>query len=225
MLTTMNMVFRRSANYNRSYMGGEIQKLLNLANSSEDTDTSVNFAKRKFDGKAAAAEHFEYVSRKVFNIDEWSKCSSASNYALFDESGTPINGHPLKEGNFLRIHLYASGKYDWVRVVSVFQDAMETVVKVKPTFDPTAEPVDKGVISHFFVPEAENNFCVQLHDTTVSFYVIGINERQNTAETDNIVESVRNAAAANLGYYLGIQKTVWKEFSTNMLQSNADAEF
>lgn len=219
------MVFRRVGIYNRPYMSGKIQKLLELANSSEATDTSVNFAKRTFDSKAAASEHFEYVSRKLFNIEEWSKCSSASNYALFDESGAPINGHPIKEGNFIRIHLYASGKYDWVRVVSIFEDATETVVKVKPAFDPTAEKVDKSVISHFFWPEAENNFCVLLHETTVTFYVIGINERQNTAETDNIVESVRNAAAANLGYYLGIQKTVWKEFSTNMLQSNADAEF
>jgi hypothetical protein len=219
------MVFRRVGIYNRPYMSGQIQKLLEMANSSGRTDTSVNFAKRAFDSKAAASEHFEYVSRKLFDINEWSESSSASNYALFDESGKPINGHPLKEGNFIRIHLFASGKYDWVRVESIFEDGMETVVTVKPTFDPTAEKVDEAVISHFFWAEAENNFCVLLHGTTVTFYVIGINERQNIAETENIVESVRNAAAANLGYYLGIQKTVWKEFSTNMLQANADAEF
>ena len=55
---------------------------------------------------------------------------------------------------------------------------------------------------------------------TVGFYVIGLREKQNTDRSGGIVESARNVAAANLGYYLGIQKSVWKEFCTNMLQSD-----
>jgi hypothetical protein len=63
---------------------------------------------------------------------------------------------------------------------------------------------------------------VQLDGHVVSIYVIGINERQNVSETGGVVESVRNAATANLGYYLGIQKGVWNEFCANFLRTDEE---
>jgi hypothetical protein len=43
-------------------------------------------------------------------------------------------------------------------------------------------------------------------------YVIGLNERLNSGHTSGMIETVRNTAVANIGYYLGIQKAEWKKF-------------
>jgi hypothetical protein len=90
------------------------------------------------------------------------------------------------------------------------------VIVVRPSHDPTKD--EPGLTSHFFGPEARNHFCVQLHEKTVAFYVIGLNEKQNTQETENPVEAARNAVVANVGYYSGLQNAVWKEFCRKMLR-------
>ena len=37
-------------------------------------------------------------------------------------------------------------------------------------------------------------------------------------ESSNPIEAARNIATANLGYYLGIQKAMWKDFCKNFLE-------
>lgn len=59
---------------------------------------------------------------------------------------------------------------------------------------------------------------------TVAFYVIGLNENPNTAFTDGLIETARNAAVANIGYYSGLQKKVWKEFCSNFLKTDDEKE-
>lgn len=197
-----------------------IEKLLETANSSTETDTSINFAKRQFVDEGEAVSFFEATRSKLMLIDAWQKRSSATGYDLFDETGTPINDRPISVGTLIRIRLYGGGKYDWVRVIAIVDEDTEFVISVKPTHDPTARPVDKESISHFFGPEATNNFCVQRDGKVVSFYVIGINEHTNTKFVDGLIEAARNTAVANVGYYSGMQKGVWKEFASNFLKSD-----
>jgi hypothetical protein len=125
---------------------------------------------------------------------------------------------------FIRISLYGAGKYDWVQVVSITDEPGEFIVTVKPSHDPTERPVNLDSISHFFGPEATNNFCVQKAEKTVAFYVIGLDEHQNTKFTDGLIESARNSAVANIGYYTGLQKGVWKEFCKNFLSTDEEKE-
>ena len=195
----------------------KIEKLLEAANSSDDGDTSVNIAKRIFVDQTECLTFFEQTRSNLIDIDEWNRNSSATGYKLFDEEGHDIDSAPIAVGRFIRIGLYGSGKYDWVRVIAMFDDPDEFILKVKPSHDPTHDPIDTSSISHFFGPEAENNFCVQRNEKTVAFYVIGLNEKQNTKFTDSLIESARNAAVANIGYYSGLQKTVWKQFASNFL--------
>ena len=96
------------------------------------------------------------------------------------------------------------------------------VVTVRPTYDPTDAPVDKSVVSHFFADSATNNFCTLLRGNTVGAYVIGIGERQNTSDTSGMLESVRNAAVANIGPYLGIQSAEWTKFCNSLLADDGD---
>jgi hypothetical protein len=201
-----------------------IERLLAAANSSPDGDTSINIAKRTFLHDDDCASFFQATRSKLFDISEWNKNSSASEYKLFEESGREAPSTSITTGRFIRIRLYASGKYDWVRVTAIYDEPDEVVLMVKPAFDPTAEPVDRSTTSHFFGPEAENNFCVQREKKTVAFYIIGLNETQNIAYTDSIIESARNAAVANVGYYSGLQKAVWKQFCTKILETDEEKE-
>ena len=199
-----------------------IENLLKTANSATGGDSSVNVAKRIFDDTGRCDAFYEQTCSNLLNITEWNRNSSVTSYALFDEAGNDIGSSPIDVGRFIRIGLYGSGKYDWVRVVEILGDADEFVLKVKPSHDPTQHPVDPASISHFFGPEAENNFCVQRNDKTVAFYIIGLNEKQNSGFTDSQIESARNTAVANVGYYTGLQKKVWKRFASNFLATDEE---
>ena len=193
------------------------EELIKAANSSAENDTSLNSAERSFDTEGEAAGFFRTAVPMLFDIEMWNECGTASEFAVFDEDGEPA-GPKFGEGRFIRIYLKATAKYDWVRVQKIHRSDDEAVVTVKPTCDPTQKPVDKSVISHFFSDEATNNFCLTKDRRSVSFYVVGIGEKQNTTQTGGMVETLRNVAAANLGYYLGIQKAEWKMFCVKFLE-------
>jgi hypothetical protein len=199
-----------------------IEELIKAANSSTEGDTSLNSAKRAFLEQAECDAFFEATRAKLVDINEWNKNSSPTKYALFDESGGQTDTEPISVGMFIRFSLYGSGKYDWVRVVSIRDQPDELVVTVKPSYDPTQNPPETDSTSHFFGPEATNNFGLQRDGKTVAFYVIGLNEHQNTRFTDGLIESARNAAVANIGYYSGLQKSVWKEFCSNFLSTDEE---
>jgi hypothetical protein len=203
-------------------MSSEIEQLLKLANSTDVPTTSVNSARRNLASEAEARSFFDTVCGNLLDIEQWSENSTPSEYALFDQTGAEIHGRPISEGDFIRISIHGSGKYDWVLVLRILRTEDEMVITVRPSRDPTASADQSGTISHFFHEEARNNFCVQLDDRVVSIYVIGIDERQNVSETGGLVESVRNAAAANLSYFLGIQKGVWNEFCANFLRTEEE---
>jgi len=199
-----------------------IERLLEQANSSPANDSSINSAKRQLTSESEASRLFEDTRRRMLDIGEWGKNSSATEYALFDREGSEISGEKVSVRHFIRIALYGGGKYDWVEVESITDEPTEFVITVRPTYDPTEHPADQNNISHFFAPEARNNFCLQLNEQTVAFYVIGIHEKQNTKFTDGLIEAARNAAVANVGYYTGLQKTIWKEFAASFLETNKE---
>lgn len=198
-----------------------IEMLLEAANSSLQHDTSVNSARRTFLSESDAVKFFKSVRENLFRISEWRKNSTATSYDLFDASGQASNSDTIGLGKFIRIKLHGSGKYDWVHVEEIAEEAGATILRVKPSYDPT-DPDRSDSTSHFFGPDAENNFCVQLNEKSVMFYVIGLDERQNTKDADGFVESARNAAVANIGYYSGLQKAVWKDFATNFLRTDQE---
>ena len=199
-------------------MSGKIQNLLQQA-SQEPNTSSVSFAKRNFTEEGQAQAVFLEVKEKLLNLDNWNKNAGLSSFEIFDENGNVQADKTIRIGGFERISLKGTGKYDWVRITDIYEGEDEFVITVKPTYDPTADDQDKKAVSHFFTDEASNNFCLQKDDKSVALYVIGLNEKQNVSETDNMIETVRNAAVANLGSYLGIQKSEWTIFCKNFLSS------
>lgn len=199
-------------------MSGKIENLLQYANSSDEADSSVNSAKRRFSNEFEARSFYTQTKSKLLDLAEWNAKSTGVNYELFDESGKICADKTPEKGKFIRLSLPAAGKYDWVKIIEIYEAANEFVITVQPSYDPTKTLVDKTVISHFYSHEARNNFCLQRDETEVIFYVIGTGEKQNAADTNNLFETVRNVAAANFGYFFGAQKGVWKDFCKNFLE-------
>jgi hypothetical protein len=198
-------------------MSFRTRELLKQAEPLPKDEFSVNYATREFASDVDAREFFQRLKRRFVDVSQWNERSGLSSYELFDENGDPIGDARIKAKHFVKITLAGSGKSDWVRVLDIFEAEDELVITVQPTYDPTADPPDTGKISHFFTADARNNFCAFRHGNAVHMYVIGLNERQNTGHADGLIEAARNAAVANLGYYLGIQKAEWTKFCTHFL--------
>lgn len=181
-------------------------------------ESSVTCASRAFADEESAAEKFEKLKQKLLQIKDWNEKSGISSYELFDADGSVAHRRQAIIGDFIRIALHGSGKYDWVKIINVDASADEIVLTVKPSYDPTEKEVDKSVTSHFFTSDATNNFCIEKKGAEINICVIGLSEKTNTSESGGVVETIRNAATANVGSYLGIQKAEWKKFCESFLQ-------
>lgn len=205
-------------------MPSRTNELLREAEALSANGSSISRAERKFDGPDEAAAYFEGLKARLGDLTNWNLNSGLSTYELFDENGKPSADTLLKRGRFVRIKLRATGKSDWVRIEEILESTDEMVVTVRPTFDPTGDPPDRSSVAHFFSAKATNNFCVRTDDRFVRMYVIGLNENTNTDDAEGMVEAARNAAIANLGYYLGIQKAEWTKFCESFLSDDGQGQ-
>lgn len=204
-------------------MSSKIQDLLDKAAaitaSSEDKMSSVARAERKFATEREAEKCFGELKGKLFRIEEWNADSGLSSYELFDKTGKTCKRETAKIGDFIKITLAGSGKSDWLKIIDGDNAPNEIVLTVQPSYNPTENEPDKSVTSHFFTNESTNNFCLERKGATLNFYVIGLDEKSNTRDAKNIIETARNVAASNLGHYLGIQKGEWTTFCKNFLDN------
>lgn len=183
---------------------------------SDKKHSSISQAEIIFDDQTKASNAFMGYKENLLNLNCWNQSGNLSKYRLFDLHGKSIRNQKLSENLLLRISLKGSGKYDWVKIIELNDSLNEMIVTVQPTFDPNDKEAKS--VSHFFTEEARNNFCLQLLETKVFFFIIGLNEKQNVAQTDDFVEAIRNWVAANVGTYLGIQKSEWSSFAEKFLQ-------
>lgn len=199
-------------------MNGKITDLIEKANTDTEEKTSITSARRVFSDETEAKTAFEKFGEKLLQIELWNAESGISSFALFDENGEEAKDRPAKTGDFMCAELKGTGKADWLKITKIHGTADEKILTVQPTYDPTEKSADKSVTSHFFTSDSTNNFCLQLHGTIINMYVIGLNEISNTSDTNNIIESARNFATANLGHFLGVQKAEWTKFCENFLE-------
>lgn len=194
-----------------------IQKLLDSA-LADKNHSSVSFAERIFLSPTGAAAAFSSLKENIRDLNLWNQAASLNNFELFDKTGRKCQNELLKKNLFVRMSLKGSGKYDWVKIAKITESENLFIVSVKPIFDPTDINSDKAHTSHFFMAESSNNFCLIHEDKKITFFVIGLNEKQNVSEAKNAFEIVRNVATANIGSYFGIQKAEWKTFCENFLE-------
>lgn len=199
----------------------KIRRLLEKAEAqtaaSSDAASSVARAECRFASASEAEKHFAEFKTKLFQINRWNAHSALISFALFGENGEERARETAAAGDFIRMTLIASGKDDWVKIIKIDDAPDEVVLTVQPSRNPTEKNGEQAVTSHFFTDESTNNFCLQRNDEAINFYVVGLNEKSNTRDTKNILETVRNAAVANLGHYSGIQELEWTQFCENFL--------
>jgi hypothetical protein len=195
-------------------------ELLKHAKENKD-ESSISSAEKDFADENKSRKVFASLKTKILRIGEWNEHALMSSYALFDGAGKESADEKIAVGKFIRIHLKASGKYDWVRVIDFDETPDEFVMTVQPTFDPTAKAEEKSVVSHFFTDESTNNFCLFRKGQNIGLYVIGLNEKQNTTETGSALETIRNVAV-NAATYLGIQNSEWEKFCHHFLEDAAE---
>jgi hypothetical protein len=200
----------------------ETKELLKKADTLRVDEASVNSAERIFDTEVTAGAFFEDLKQRLRDLSEWNKNSGLSSYESYDETGQMRDDSKIVEHAFVKIALAGAGKPDWVRIEKINENTDELVITAKPTFDPTKTPHKTGEISHFFAARARNNFCAYCEGKVVHVYVIGLHETPNIGHASGILETARNAAVANLGYYLGVQKVEWTKFCESFL-SDANA--
>ncbi len=207
-------------------MNDKIQNLLAQAEAqartSETGESSITFASRAFSDATEAEDSFKHLKQKLFHIRSWNAESFMTSFELFDKDGKPNQRETAAVGDFMRLSLAGSGKDDWVKIIEITEKPDEAIVSVKPSYNPTENQPVKNATSHFFTDDSTNNFCLGKNRETVIFYVIGLNEKTNTSETENFIEIVRNVAVSNIGCYLGIQKSEWKIFCDNFLETKKD---
>ena len=203
-------------------MNGKIENLIKQVKADTEEKTSIASANKAFVTEADAENAFQRLSEKLEHIEQWNQFSGASSFGLFDENGNKMPDRPAVVGDFVSIKLPATGKTDWVKIIDIYENGREKILTVQPTYDPTDESNNKTVTSHFFTSDSTNNFCLQLSGNKVNMYVIGLNEISNTAATNNIIESARNLATANLGHFLGVQKAEWTTFCNNFLEIESE---
>lgn len=206
----------------RSNMNRRIPRLLEEAeaqkHSSGSGESTVTSESRSFPTAAEADGFFDELRQELFCVREWNRKTALTSFELFDEEGNLADRQTAVVGDFIRLMMTGSGKYDWVRIIEIVNEAGEAIVTIKPSPDPTDKEPDKNVTSHFFTSDATNNFCLEKRDAVVSFYVIGLSEKTNTDETESLVGKARNVAVANIGSYFGIQTGEWKTFCKNLLR-------
>lgn len=186
----------------------------------DESHSSLSCAEKTFSDEAETARVFGKLKTKLSDIDEWNAHAMLSSFKIFDESGQPSATKKIAAGAFLQIALTGAMKYDWVRVTDIHEATDEFIITVRPTFDPTDEKRHQAVVSHFFTDESTNNFCLLKRGSRVGLYVIGLNEKMNSADTEGTLETVRNAAV-NLGSYLGLQRGEWEKFCHHFLEDVA----
>lgn len=199
-------------------MNGKISDLIEQAKTDTEEKTSIASARRVFSDETEAKAAFKSFGEKLLRIELWNHESGISSFALFNETGDKSDDRPAKTGDFMCAELKGTGKADWLKIIQIHEAEDEMILTVQPTYDPTEKSPDKSVTSHFFTDDSTNNFCLQLNGAKINMYVIGLNEISNTADTNNLIESARNLATANLGHFLGVQKAEWTTFCENFLE-------
>ncbi len=203
-------------------INGKIQTLLEQAARQNDSatpdDSSVVKAARVFSTAVEAEKAFSFFRKRLLQIEHWNRFSEISSFQLYDKNGNAEPDRLAAVGDFIKVTLPGSGKDDWIKIIEINELPNEVVLTVQPSEDPTDE-ANKQTTSHFFISDSTNNFCLQRKEGKIKFYVIGLNEQTNTEDTSGVLETIRNVATANLGCFLGIQKTQWETFCKNFLES------
>jgi predicted DCC family thiol-disulfide oxidoreductase YuxK len=154
------------------------------------------------------------------NFNHWDRLSGWRNarFALFDRRGRPSESGVGRLGDFVRIDLPGPNGFDWCRVEELTKEADKTVLALRPSYDPTADPIEPNITAHFFTRDAINIITLERVGRQVIVTVDGMNQVPNIAqEASTPLRAARNRLVAQLAWR-GPQQHQWNRFSENLIR-------
>ncbi len=157
---------------------------------------------------------FSYQKKNLLYISLWSQLSGNATFIHYDQQAQKVE-RQAEVGDFVAIDLPGPLPLFWVHVTEIINNINEVKVKVQPTYDPTAQPVQKDITAHFFTREAENILTIGRNGNKISAKVIGLcevvnNEKPEAGDSRLLHTSVALAGRA------GLQKQQWEAFVKNL---------
>ncbi|WP_379090672.1 hypothetical protein [Pedobacter sp. UC225_65] len=171
-------------------------------------------AQTSFGTREGAAAFFEYVKKRLSNVDNWAKLcgTEATTFELLNRDGTGRGRFEV--GDLIKIDIPGPGSgvgngYDWVEIeiIESGSDAKGQYFgfMVRPTNNPE-RPLDG--VAHFFDKSASSSFIARLSGYTVTAEMHGRNEEPNSSEP-GFFDSIRNIAVG-YGAKVGLSYPQWK---------------
>lgn len=183
------------------------------------------------DAKSADAA-FAAQKARLVDVNHWTDLSGVENatFGLVGSDGKPAN-RTAQVGDFVQIRLPGMPVYEWVQIEKIDTSADSLSIQVRPSYDPTKQPVTKDVTAHFFDPAATNTFSVEKRGNDVQVRVHGEDERANTgAHSGGTIMAARNRIVSEAAWGVqrpipgtttqvnGMQQHQWNVFSERLSQ-------
>lgn len=187
-------------------------------------------AVKTFGNEAMAKAAFDAQKTCLADVNRWSSLSGAENasFALMGPDGQAVQ-RSAEVGDRIRIKLPGSPTFDWVQIETIEDAPDRFAITVRPTYDPTQQPLDKSTTAHFFTREATNTFSVEKQGNEVRARVLGMHESANVGSgSGGLRNAARNRAAAEVAWGIqrpipgttttvnGLQQHQWNVFTSNL---------
>lgn len=164
----------------------------------KETKNRTFYSQNEFENEAIALEEFHRSKEKLLNINHWSYLPGlTSEFHLYDKFNNPKD--KPEEGDYVKIVLPGPAlPENWVRIHRIFVEDNIAYFSVHPDKAPCEK--DKEEIDHFFIPEADNNFLVELEYNKINAFVIGRREGINNRGKEAGDRAIINTLIAEGGW-------------------------
>lgn len=188
----------------------------------KETKSKSFYSQNDFGNEAVALEAFQISKEKLLDINKWSELPGlTSGFYLYDKYSSPKN-RP-EAGDYIKIILPGPAlPENWVRIHRVFVEENIAYFSVHPDKDPAEK--DKEEIDHFFIPEADNNFVVELEDNKINAYVIGRREGINNRGKEAGDRAILNTLIAEGGwaFFQDVQWQTLTDYLVHLIEIEED---
>ncbi len=183
----------------------------------DDATTSTSNAEKEYGSEKEAEEAFVDRSELLLSGRGWSQLSGTENASFFvyNFDGTEAKDDRLLVGRYLKIDLPGPLPMYWVKIEKVDQSGDLLEVWVRPSSDPTANPVNSAVTAHFFRRSTVNILSLTRKENKLIAQQKGIAEIANNEEPEAGGQATINTGVA-AGGMAGVAQWQWNRFTNNL---------
>jgi hypothetical protein len=180
---------------------------------------SHSVAERVFLTDAQAKQAFKRQKATLLDVNGWKALSGAPNTFELYHDGQPSSHSRAYEGDFIRISAPGPFPAQWVKIVKIRLRHRSLKIVVRPSHDPTSDPIRPEVTTHIFRRRATNTFLITRTKNVIRASIRGRNEFTNTVEPEAGGGAWMNLVAS-VGLWLGFQKDLWDTFVARLVAIN-----